>query len=132
MFGANRWFSALRSVAARAGLIYLGSVVGMLALIRVGTIVLEEQDRAGLRPALIVLAVGLHFLPFAKAFHTPMFTTLGSLVALLGLAGLILGWAWKETSAPAVAVLAGIIMLAVITLDAVRANPERAGELHRT
>jgi hypothetical protein len=100
--------------------VYLGSVAGMFALIRLGTIALESQDRTPLRPALIVLAVGLHFLPFARAFRTPMFTILGSILAGLGVAGLLLSWFWGQTAAPATAVPAGVIMPALMAGDAAR------------
>jgi hypothetical protein len=126
VFAASRHFPAVQPVGRRAGLVYLGSVVAMLALIRVGTIVLESQQRSALRPAVIVVAVGLHFLPFARAFRTPMFTILGLLMAGLGTLGLILGWFWYQTAAPATAVLAGLVMLAVLAVDAARSMPRRA------
>lgn len=115
-----RRFAEVEPVGARAGLTYAGSVVGMLALIRLGSYVLDETDRSGLRPALIVVAVGLHFLPFARAFRTPMFRALGSLMTLLGGTGLVLGWVWDEQVAVASAVLSGIAMLVVIAGDAYR------------
>ncbi len=107
----------VQPVRRSAGLVYLASVVGMLALIRVGSEVLDAQrgaDGLVLRPALIVVAVGLHFLPFASAFHAPVFTRLGLLVGALGVVGLVLGWAWDERAAPAAAVVTGIVMLVVI------------------
>ncbi len=92
VFAAPRDFAATAPVASRAGLVYLGSVVGMLLLIRVGTASLDGSGHTGLRPALIVVAVGLHFLPFAAAFHTPTFTRLALLMTLIGAVGLTLGW----------------------------------------
>src|SRR4051794_30882068 len=83
-----RQFAPPAPVRPSAGRVYLGSVVGMLALIRVGSIVLDHQGRSGLQPALIVAAVGLHFLPFASAFHTPLFRVLGSAMAVIGALGL--------------------------------------------
>ncbi len=74
-------------VGAAAGFIYLGSVAGMLLIIRFGSMLLENAGLGALRPSLIVVAVGLHFLPFAAAFHTPMFVPLGILMAVAGLAG---------------------------------------------
>jgi hypothetical protein len=115
-----RALPALEAIGRRAGVIYLASVAAMLVVIRVGTIVLDSQQLAGLRPALIVLAVGLHFLPFAGAFRTPMFTTLGLSIAGLGAAGLLLGWLWARPAASAAAVLAGLVMLTMLTTDAGR------------
>ncbi len=112
-------------VGSRAGVTYLSSVVGMLVLIRLGTVLLYDAGSAGLQPALIVVAVGLHFLPFAKAFHTPMFVVLGSLMTLLGAAGLVLGWVWDERAAAASAVVSGIAMLVVIAVDAGRPHGRR-------
>lgn len=120
VFVLPRAFGEMGPVGTRAGLTYLGSVVGMLVLIRLGTVVLDDTGRAGLRPALIVVAVGLHFLPFAKAFHTPMFGPLGSLMNVLGATGLVLGWVWDERAAAVSALVTGIVMLVVIAADAWR------------
>ena len=90
VFGARRYFPDFQPLCRRAALVYLGSVVGMLVVIRFGSLLMESQHPLG--PALIVLAVALHFLPFAWAFRTPMFTTLGLLMAGLGVVGLGLGW----------------------------------------
>ena len=121
VFGQPRVFGDPGPVGPRAGLTYLASVVGMLVLIRLGTTLLDDS---GLRPALIVVAVGLHFLPFARAFHTPMFALLGSLMAVLGGVGLVLGWAWDERAAAGAAVLTGIVMLVVIAADAGRTTAQ--------
>ena len=125
VFGAPRAFDQVVSVGARTGITYVGSVVGMLVLIRLGTVLLHDANIVGLRPALIVVAVGLHFLPFAKAFKTPMFLLLGTLMAALGPAGLVLGWAWHEWTAAASAVVTGLVMLLVIAGDARRPDGRR-------
>ncbi len=125
VFGTPRVFGAMDPVGSRAGATYLGSVVGMLVLIRLGTLLLDDPDSVGLRPALIVMVVGLHSLPFAKAFHTPMFGVLGSLMTMLGAAGLMLGRAWDERAAAASAVVTGIVMLVVIAGDARRPHGRR-------
>ena len=65
-----------------------------------------------------MLAVGAHFLPFAAAFHTPMFGPLGLVMVALGGLGLLLGLWWTNTAAPSVAVVAGLVMLALISADA--------------
>lgn len=96
--------------------VYLTSVLGMLALIAVGTQLLPEAQVEQLRPALIALAVGLHFLPFAWAFPAVagLFRALGLLVAILGALGLALGLGAAPVAGAACAVLAGTGMLALI------------------
>ncbi len=121
VFGRPRVFGEMGSVGSSAGVSYGCSVVGMVVLIRLGTVLLDDANRPGLRPALVVVAVGLHFLPFARAFHTPIFFVLGSLMTVLGGTGLVLGWAWGEQVAAASAVVTGIVMLVVIARDAYRA-----------
>lgn len=125
VFVNPRVFIETSPVGPRAGITYLGSVIGMLVLIRVGTALLDDAGRDGLRPAVIILAVGLHFVPFAAAFHTPMFKVLGSVMAVLGAAGLGLGWVRDDRAAAAAAVVTGVVMLVVITADAGR--PHRQG-----
>ncbi|MBW9205753.1 hypothetical protein KV102_15315 [Mumia sp. zg.B53] len=120
VFVRPRWFPEPEPVRGSAPWIYLASVVGMLALVQVGQMALDAGDKVDVLPAVIVLAVGLHFLPFARAFHTPMFIRLGLAMAALGVVGLVLGLAWTETAAPAIAVLAGLVMLLVITEAALR------------
>jgi hypothetical protein len=122
VFVTPRSFDVVRPAAARAGLVYLGSVVGMLVLIRLGTVLLDRGGATELRPALIVVAVGLHFLPFASAFNTPMFKVLGLVLVVLGAAGLAIGWIGDDEAADAAAVTSGIVMLAVIATDAARTH----------
>jgi len=88
--------------------VYLLCVVGELALISVGTAGLLQIGREELRPALIVLVVGLHFLPFAWAFHERMFTWLGAMLVVLGALGLL------TDVAELVAVIAGLAMAGML------------------
>ena len=70
-----------------------------------------------------MIAVGLCFLPFAKAFHTPMFTMLGSLMFVIGVVGLGIG-SWRTANAAAAsAVATGVAMLVAIAADAARSAP---------
>ncbi|PLC11927.1 MULTISPECIES: hypothetical protein [Kocuria] len=98
--------------------IYVGSVVAMLVLIRLATTALGTLEAEHLRPAAIAVAVGLHFLPFAWAFPATsrLFGVLGAVVATLGGAGLLLGLFVTPTAGAAAAVLAGLTMVALITL----------------
>jgi hypothetical protein len=119
---APRAFDEPGSANPHAGIIYLCSVVSMLVLIRGGTMLLDHAGTPALRPALIVMAVGLHFLPFAAAFHTSMFKVLGSVIVVLGTAGLALGWLWDARIAATSAVVCGVVMLVLITADAARSH----------
>ncbi len=120
VFVLPRAFRDIGHVGAAAGFIYLGSVAGMFLIIRLGTLLLENAGFGALLPALIVVAVGVHFLPFAAAFHTPMFTPLGILMAVVGLIGLVLGWQWEVHAASGAAVFTGVMMLTIIATDAWR------------
>jgi hypothetical protein len=87
--------------------IYLLCVVGEVGLIRIGTQTLTAMDQAELRPALVALVVGVHFLPFAWAFGERMFYLLGGALILLGGTGLLTS---SETGALAAAVGSGLVM----------------------
>ncbi|AZI57882.1 hypothetical protein EH165_06705 [Nakamurella antarctica] len=128
VFAVSRTFAAIEMVGAAAGFVYLASVAGMLVVIRLGTLALDHAGKSDLRPALIVLAVGLHFIPFAAAFHTPMFTLLGGVMGVLGSVGLALGWVWGEPAAAATAVTSGVVMLVVIAADAARGAGVKGGQ----
>ncbi|KNX39597.1 hypothetical protein VV01_18895 [Luteipulveratus halotolerans] len=86
----------------------------MLVLIAGGHAVVRSLDHPGLQPAVVALAVGLHFVPFAATFEAPIFTRLGWSVAALGVIGLGWGWASGPAAAAAAAVFAGLVMLAYI------------------
>jgi len=62
--------------------------------------------------------VGLHFIPFAWAFRERMFFWLGGLVCVLGATGLLAGAMGVAHAAEAAAVLAGLVMLIIITVYA--------------
>ncbi len=115
-----RVLPALVAPAPRAGVVYGCAVLAMIALIAAGGAVLRANGHADLRPALVALAVGLHFLPFAAAFRAPVFRVLGGAVATVGAAGIVLGLVAGPVWAPAAAVVAGLVMLAVMTADARR------------
>lgn len=97
---------------------YGGCVVGELVLIALGSRALTATGHGDLRPALIAVAVGVHFIPFAWAFGERMFYWLGGFVAVLGAIGLIAGFAGAAHAAEAMAVAAGLVMLLLITLYA--------------
>ncbi|MBM6401208.1 hypothetical protein [Phycicoccus sonneratiae] len=103
-----------------AGVVYVVSVAGMLAGFAAGRVLLEAAGHPGLMPAVVVVAVGLHFVPFARAFRAPVFGVLGWTLAAVGFAGLLLGLALGAGAAALAAVLTGLVMLGVMALDAVR------------
>lgn len=102
--------------APHAGAIYGASCVAMVAAIALGRAALSSAGQERLAPALIALAVGLHFLPFAAAFHAPAFLTIGGCVAALGAAGLVLGFTVGTAWASAAAVSAGVAMLLIMAV----------------
>ena len=115
-----RVLPALERPSPGAGAVYGASVVGMFTLIAGGSAVLRSTGHADLQPSWVALAVGLHFLPFAAAFRAPVFRLLGAAVAVVAASGLVLGLLLGAWAAAAAAVLAGLVMLAVMTLDAWR------------
>ncbi len=86
-----------------------------------GHALLVALDRVELQPAVVVLAVGLHFVPFAAAFDAPVFARLGWTLAGLGVMGLVLGVAAGAAAVAAAAVLAGPTLLVLMTADALSA-----------
>jgi len=97
---------------------YCGCVVGELVLIGAGSRFLAASGRDELRLALVVVVVGLHFVPFAWAFRERMFLRLGACLTVLGAAGLLAGALGVPRAAEATAVVAGLTMPALITLYA--------------
>ncbi len=97
---------------------YVACVVGELAVIKLGSQALTAAGHGELRPTLITGVVGLHFIPFAWAFHERMFLWLGGLVCVLGVTGLLAGAMGVAHVAETAAVLAGLLMLIVITVYA--------------
>lgn len=103
-----------REPSRRALLVYGGCVVGELVIIAAGSRLLTSLGHAELRPALIALVVGLHFLPFAWAFGERMFYRLGLALVGLGGLGLVVGSVGVAHAADAAAVLAGLVMLGLV------------------
>ena len=101
-----------------AVLVYLACVAGEVVLIGLGSRALTDAGASELRPALIAAVVGVHFLPFAWAFGERMFYLLGSVVAVLGAAGLVVGALGVARAAEVSAVLVGLAMLGIIVLYA--------------
>ena len=124
VFVRSRTFPMPQGPRSRAGLIYLASVVGMLLTIAGGSAILRGLGHRDIVVALVAIAVGLHFLPFASAFRAPVFAVLGTVVAGIGLAGLVIGW-FAPTVAVVAAVAAGLSMLAIMIVDTQQGRSRR-------
>ncbi len=107
--------------------VVVGSVVGMLLAISLGRLALVGLGHEDLQPALVVLAVGLHFVPFARAFRAPLFGTLGWVVATLGALGLVGGAVVGAVAPRAAAVVAGLVMLGLVGLEQWRGGTAVSG-----
>lgn len=115
-----RTFAPLPAPSPRAGAVYGGSVVAMLVLIFGSARLLTATDHPGLVPAAVAVAVGLHFVPFARAFGAPVFGVLGWTMAGIGGVGLVAGLVGVGAAGSASAVVAGLAMIVLVAADAAR------------
>lgn len=115
----RRRLGAVPRPGRAAGIVYVAGIVGMLAIMFVGSRLLEATHHGDLLPAVIALAVGVHFMPYARAFGAPVFGRLGLALALAGVLGLAVGLAAGGAAASAAAVVAGLVLLGGIAWDAV-------------
>lgn len=89
------------------------SVTVMVLAIIAGARVLDASGRAELVVVWVVLCVGAHFLPFARAFAVPVFARLGLVLIGLAVVGGVVALTTASAVAPAAtAVLAGLALLA--------------------
>jgi hypothetical protein len=100
---------------------YLVSVAAMAVAVPLGSIALRRLvDRPELTLPWVVLVVGAHFLPMARAFRAPVFRALGLGLVLVALVGGVLtlldGTGW----ASATGVAAGFALLAAAASGVVR------------
>lgn len=116
------WFGVIRPGAGPASAsrpsrqamrVYWICVLAEVISIPVGANVI---NRVFHRPDLVVLwvvaVVGAHFIPFAKAFHAPVFTWLSWTLIALAALGALAGVTVSPQAAPWTAVLAGVALLA--------------------
>ncbi len=85
----------------------------MLVALPVGaaviTNVLDEPDAV---PVWVVFVVGAHFLPFARAFHLPVFLWLSLSLVVVSVVGAVLSLAFDSGAAAGwTAVAAGFVLL---------------------
>jgi hypothetical protein len=105
--------AAPATVSERAGRIYWSSVIAEIVAIPVGASVINNVfDRSELTVLWVVAVVGLHFLPFSRAFGAPMYAWLGATMILLAAAGTMVTIAAGSDSAPSwFAVMSGVVLL---------------------
>ena len=94
--------------------VYWIAVGAMLLLFPVTRLIAQALDAPTMQIALIAAVVGLHFLPFARAFDAPVFWWIGGAMAALGLAGAALAAAGMPAAGPAGAAAAGAAMLVIV------------------
>jgi hypothetical protein len=98
-----------RTALRTYGLCVLGEVVA----IPVGALVIRAVDGpAELIVVWVVFVVGVHFLPFARAFGLPVFDLLAWALIALAVVGGVLTLAVDAVAGPWTAVLAGFVLLA--------------------
>jgi hypothetical protein len=91
--------------------IYWLCVVAEVLAIPAGAALLRGLDHEELMPILVVLVIGVHFVPFARAFGAPMFVWLGLLLIVTSVAGGAASLAGWEDAAPWTAVTGGLMLL---------------------
>lgn len=83
----RRALPAPRPPAAGAGRVYGVCVVAMLLLMPFTRLAALALDAPTAQISLVAAVVGAHFLPFARAFHAPVFRWIGGPCSPLGSAG---------------------------------------------
>ena len=125
LFVRPQWLGEFISPKPSAIGVYLLCVVGGFGLIRAGTEWLTVIGRAELRPAVIALIVGLHFVPFAWAFRERMFYVLGGALIILGGLGLLTNWALAAAAG------SGLVMALLLLAYSLGMFARHAAEEHR-
>lgn len=93
--------------------VYGFCVLAEVLAIPVGAAVLRALDRSELVLVWVVLVLGVHFVPFARAFAAPVFALLGwALVAVAVVGGVVTLATGDADVAPATATVAGFVLLA--------------------
>lgn len=89
------------------------SVVAMLVALPVGgSVITNVLDKPDAVLVWVVFVVGAHFLPFARAFHLPVFLWLSLSLVVVSVVGAVPALAFdSETAAGWTAVAAGFILL---------------------
>lgn len=119
-FAAVVWFVVLRgpeltqAPPSQAALRTYGlSVMAMLVALPVGAAIISNVlDKPNAVLVWVVFVVGAHFLPFARAFHLPVFLWLSLCLIIVAVVGAVPALASNsETAAGWTAVAAGFVLL---------------------
>jgi hypothetical protein len=104
--------AAERQVAPNVGRIYFWVNIGQAIAIAAAVVAFNGLDAIGLIPPTVCLVVGLHFLPLARSFDTPLYWWTAGLLTLVAVtgavgyaAGLGNGWIVMIVGFPAAVVL---------------------------
>lgn len=92
--------------------IYGWSVLAMVVAIPLGSAVLQRSGFSAVVLPWVVLVVGAHFLPMARAFEAPLLLRLGVTLVALGLLGGLLALLLGPGVSPWVGVITGLVLLA--------------------
>lgn len=129
IFAATVWYAVIRGRNEPSGprpppealRVYRLCVVAELVAIPVGAQVLVRVfGRPDLTLVWVVLVVGVHFLPFARAFRVPLFAVLSTVLIVVALVGGVVTVTLTPLGGPGAGVLAGFILLAFAALGAYR------------
>lgn len=97
--------------ARGAARVYAVSVAAEVVAIPLGARALAALDRSDLVLPWVVLVVGVHFWPFARAFHAPVFRWLALALVVTALAGGAAVVADVPDAGPASGVAAGFVLV---------------------
>lgn len=129
VFVATIWYAVIRTrnhppgprPPAEALRVYRLCVVAEVVAIPVGAQVLVRMfDRPDLTLVWVVFVVGVHFLPFARAFRVPLFTGLGAALVAVAVIGGLVTVTISPAGAPLAGVTAGFVLLAFAFVGAYR------------
>ena len=88
----------------------------MLAIPVGAQVLLRVLHRPALTPVWVVLVVGVHFLPFARAFRVPLFTWLGAVLITVAVLGGVATLQVGAVAAGVTGMIAGVALLVFAVL----------------
>lgn len=91
--------------------VYWWCVIGEVLAIPAGAAVLRSLDHEELVRTWVVLVLGVHFVPFARAFRAPLFGYLGALLVAVAVIGAAASLAGAGRAELWTAVVAGFLLL---------------------
>lgn len=132
VFAAVVWYSVIRTrnrpagprPSSRALRVYWGCVAFEVVAIPLGAqVLIRVFHQPELVLVWVVFVVGVHFLPFARAFGAPLFAVLGVvLIAVATIGGLVTATA-SPLGSPWTGVVAGFVLLAFAGLGGLQQAP---------